>query len=713
MVRELTLLKHSFSILGTKKLIVTDDLDGFLRLSDTGGLLGNPVDLTLSFSTFCTQSSVIVATADSEDELLIRTDLDNSQFLLFTSPRSIQLLVFILKVWDPSSLLAIAFPARVNAAELQRFKAATAASLTAETHSWLDAHLFCNGFVPIILMTAENRAVVAIPTLSPVDLPQSSMSLALTGSSLFCRNRVLIDNNPLNGFTLEFPTTEVAATYLAKTGLIEVAGGPSENQHGSAGLIGQVSANGLLAGVRIDAVKCDAQLGETTLTLCDATTNRPLCTLDMESPELAIDGTAKEFLISPSYGTALRVTSESDDFLHAVYESKATRQAATRTSTVGPYIAINHLGQFVRMENTPDGTVIGIDAEDPAYVAHDAGAPVLHTLGGEPIVIAGGFEFRAQLPTLEGIAATLNGLALRASVEANFEGAIAKMVGCEGQYLTYCVFGKLALAHIMIADTLGVSTDASFTSSAVGLEKESFLAILTQFALPLVRESETTFHYLPMFIVERDKTVLSSAGLDASLDYARAEGLYQSSLRACGGMTSHLYRIENVVSRLTSFRKNALTSEGWSKYAGLGASLAGSFVNPLMLVGAAQQSVSLFRQEGAKSAIAAETLADVFASCAQEWDYLMQTIVPFLSNRFAHDIYPIRLATADILLRAYDEGNEEIRQKLNLAVARRLGRLITFCEFPPASSSEIKRAQCVDFLFRRQQDAEGIAEPPF
>jgi len=325
----------------------------------------------------------------------------------------------------------------------------------------------------------------------------------------------------------------------------------------------------------------------------------------------------------------------------------------------------------------------------------------------------GDYEFRAELPSLEGISSVLHELFVKPSVNADFPAAIARMIGLEGQYLTYCVFGKLAQAHLMLTEALSVDEDAPLSVLAGSRDKEVFINIVAQFAGALSRDCQTILHYFPGFVVERDKEALSSACLLNSIDYGRAENCYQGALRTYGALTPHLYRIENMMSRFGSIKKASTKTDGWAKMAPLGVTLAASVIHPFFLIGAVQQGVNLAHQKGAKSSFTEETLHDVFESCAQEWDYIMQTLIPFLSSRFAQDIYPIRLATAAVLLKAYENGDAAVKDTLTGIVAQRLGRLISFCEFPSAPSCEISRLKCVNFLMESQKRARGFEQRPF
>lgn len=714
MSTELQIVDDSYSVIGAKKLTFSESPDKFLHFSDTGGLLGSPVTQVLSFSDFCRQSMVVVSPRDPKQECLGRIGFGTGKYVLFTCKNS-TFLRLILEWWNPSNIPVISFPGRANATQVESFKTAAAETLSTQAEFWLDNNLFSKSFLPVRLEVVNQRVHVSVLTFPPADLPLTSLALVLDGVSLHCYNKFLIENTLLDGFDVEFLTRTQAETYISKVGLSEIVSEPTVGPLGertSIGLIGQVSAEGFIAGDKIEKKTYDAQIGDNTLTLYEGSKNAAICSFNLESPNLAIDGTVMEFVISPDASTALRITSEGKDFLQAVYQSKAVQRAAARTSIFGPFIASNDKG-FVRIEKIQGTITVSVNGSEPAEMKYEIPEPKLSQSTPKPKVIVGDYEFCAELPSLEGISSVLHELFIKMSVSGDFQGAVGKMIGLEGRYLTYCVFGKLAQAHLMLTKALNVDPDASLPLLAGNREKEVFLAIMAQFAGAMSRDCETILYYFPGFVVERDKDVLATVGLLNSLDYGRAENCYQNALRTYGALTSHLYRIENVMSRFGSIQKASTKSDDWRKWVPLGASGLGCLVNPIFAIGAVQQGVSLVNQKIAKESALEQTFYETFDSCSQEWDYLIQTLIPFVSSRFAQDIYPIRLATASVLLKAYENGDVVLKESLAGLVAQRLGRLIAFCEFPSAPLCEITRLNCIEFLMERQKRARGIEQRPF
>ena len=770
---ELKILRDSFSVMGTKALAFNDDSESFVYFSDTGGFLGDKFERHLSFEDFCNNAETIAMHENFkglENIFYSFVRFGGSKFVFFGSPTATHFLEFLLDWWQQplrffknkqlrgsiqptrrpksedsgrssSAVPKIWFPATVKASEIEAFSELFKAQPTQHPESAIQSAIkgmftpddfslwnpelldsfFSEGLLPIRLYVDNQRVIIHVLNCTPSELPVSRLSLSRNGNSIECLNRLLVDNKTISGFTIHFPDQQVAETYLLKSGLLDALNQPKMLSQGEGtaklvGLIGQVRVDGFIGGSRIGKSLFDAQISENNLGIYDRDTGENICSFELASPHLSINGKADEFIISTDYSTVVRITSDSKDFLLAVYQNRAAQDTATRTSHVGPFMATNDEG-IIRIAPGEFGATISVNGAEPSEIPsseeNHIADPILSILEEKATVRVDDFELRGGLPELEGIYATLNALTLKRVVAADFEQTVARILGLEGQYLTFCAFGKFAHAQIVIAEALGNDPHGSMSIMSGSKERGSFLAIMNQFAGVLSRDCETILHYFPSFVCERDKVFLTTTGLLNSLDFGKAEAGYQAALRNYGSLSPHLYRIENTVSRFGAFKKAATKPEGWATYAPLGVSVAASLLNPIFLIGAAQQTFSLVSREGSKSTHAADTLNDVFESCAQEWDFVMQTLIPFVSNRFAQDIYPVRLATASILIKAYRDGDATLKAKLIEAVSRRLGRLISFLEFPSGSAPKISRQKCVDFLFETQKHAQGFEERPF
>lgn len=121
----LNLLGDSFSIVGTKRLEYVGTSDCFLRFSDTGGLLGQPVNRALSFAHFCGWADTFIASeslSDLQNKAFSFIPLNASDYLFIGSPVSAPLCETLCALWDERRVPRIWFSAKINPAEAQAFQ---------------------------------------------------------------------------------------------------------------------------------------------------------------------------------------------------------------------------------------------------------------------------------------------------------------------------------------------------------------------------------------------------------------------------------------------------------------------------------------------------------------------------------------------------------------------------------------------------------------
>jgi hypothetical protein len=710
---ELKILLHTFSIFGGKELVYRAERKKFISFSDTGGL-GQPVKIDLSFNSFCRQS---VLALQPEGKTLGRIHFHGKEVVFASSGVESEddldraFLNEVLKFCSPSCRPDIWLPAKLTSAQVREFSSGTA---TGDLPLW--EPLLEAGFLPVRFETDKNRMKV-YALENTAEVPIASAAFSLNGATLQCNNRLLIGDKQLDGFRVDFPTPEVAARWLELTGINRVLSDRTEGLKGTSGtlvgLIGQVNIEGVLNGHRIERTAGDAQIDGTAVRILKKTGNEYF-RFDFKSPSLAVDGKAVEFVVSPDPSSAIQITSESKPFLRAIYTNDAVNSAVIRSSDVGPFIARDLEGRFVRIEATKEGAAISYDGSQPLDIPAGLTHPILKMADGKAVLHVGDQRLCAELPMLEGICAILTGISLHAMVSKDFQNAIAQLLALEGKFLTHCVFGKLAAVHITLMTELKWDPQSSCSLVTRDQDKQIFLGVMAEAARELSLECETVINYLPSYVIEHDRSFLSAAGLANSLNYAAAESSYQSAVNGAGTFLSHFGRIEGYTSQFQSSRDFAARKDGWAAYAPLGASVAaGLFVNPVLFVGAIQQGLALKRGKDAKESVATETVQNSFGRCAREWDFIIRTLLPAISNRFVRQIYPLRLSIAHTLRTAYANGDENVKNTLHRVVARRLGRLTAFLDFPVSSDLAIKRDEYVNFTWGKQSHAEGIRERRF
>ena len=718
---DLETMGHSFSIIGTKRLVFTGTESPLLEFSDTGGLLGKPAQRKVTFKEFCSRGEILITSVALESKplsLVGNVQFYNHEYVNFNTSLWRPFLDVLFDFWAKSFMPIIWFPAKVSPAELQVFKEHIIRNQPTKPiiiDELLDVLYFAGGFIPVRFHTEGQRVYVHVLNSKPVELSLSHMSLSVDGNIIHCHNRLLIANNPLNGIKVVLPSADIASIYLTKSGLASCLLRDVDSKKDATclvGLIGQVSIKGLLRGQQIVATACDARIDSNALSLMDQKTGESFIAFDLKDKELAISGTPEKFVISSDFSTILRISSNSKDFLQAIYQSSAVQEAATRSAYDGPFVAKSNKG-LVRIEANTCATTISLNGSIPAEIEISAQAPSFTIAESNATVFIGDLTVNSEIQCLEGIFSVYRGLAFQQYVSDHFDDAVSQVVGLEGFYLTYLLFGKIAHAHLAITSSLGVDPTVPFALSTRFFDQQTLCSYIAEYSGVLSRDYETLLYYFPGFVMASDKRFLDEACLSNNIDVTRTENYYQSAIRTCSPILSHFLRIDNTVSRYGVFKKSNSKSDDVGTYVTMGITGLAALANPFIIISGAQQVTNLVNRKSTMAAIAAETLDDVFQTCITEWDYIIHTLLPFVSSRFAHEIYPVRLANANILLKSYREGDEELKSRLVRLVSKRLGRLSAFREFPSASSTDLTRDRCVNFLLDMQQHARGIEERPF
>jgi hypothetical protein len=243
-------------------------------------------------------------------------------------------------------------------------------------------------------------------------------------------------------------------------------------------------------------------------------------------------------------------------------------------------------------------------------------------------------------------------------------------------------------------------------------KKNSFMNMVYTSIPFLINEFEKVLFYFPSFLTKIDKNLVTKIGIANSIDLTRCENAYVNSLRSNNTFVQHFSKIEGAFSRLTSVRRLKSRSDTFAKSAPLGVSAVLSLTNPVFLASTIQQGISLFNQKSDVSANESEIADECFEICTREWDHIVRCLLPVLSAKFAHEVYPNRLALGKVLLETNKNADSKTLECLHCAVSDRIGRLTAFFEFPCEISEKISRQKCVDFIFQQQKNPDGFDAVP-
>ena len=495
------------------------------------------------------------------------------------------------------------------------------------------------------------------------------MPVVVKANIVQCATKFLIGDIQINGFTLHFSSPELASTYVQMLGLHVIgesaAVNVNQNQTIPNGLISRTGVIGYIEGKEIQFSECDVELESTALNLFTPGCTTRIASFDFADPVFSIDGTSDAFIVSNKADTVVRIMPESLAFHKAILINKLLRSAAHRAANEGPYLATMQSGTLVHVEvgdkdiRLTSGCGVQIIAIDDVSVeiTWEGNVPYLMTpIGG----------LTAQLPMIECIASAVHAIKIRSTVQNNYKNTISSMLGLEGQYFTYSVFGQLVDTHLALTDELGISPFDEISSIQDDKDKTTFLMFMLQNIVTISQHIETTLNYLPSFASAMDAKFLNCVGLRENFNVRNNELAYQRALQPIANLLPHLYKIDGAISRLVSLKKQLRAQEGGvSRFTPLGLSLAASIVHPFFLISAAQQGASLMARGGGQENLEKDAREDVFDICVKEWDYIIHTLLPADAYRFAQEIYPIRLNVSGFLLGSHEKASDATKEALN------------------------------------------------
>lgn len=720
-LKEVSVLKSSYSEIGPHKAYIRDDPSGtFFHFSDKGGLFGENKKFNLSVSQFLECADYLIY-ARGEKLFTIFGSLTFSDGSVCFKCVGTGVESSLLRLLDAAGkykmLSRLYFPLKLTRMHAERVKAVLFSPDAGEPElfpHWeptaiIKSGLEGEGWIPAHVANIEGRLCIhALFFDEEVDIPADKAIATIDGCSINFENKMLLAGLTVDGAELCVPSAKLATAFVSYLGLdaARAASTAAPVRDGGAGLLSRTRIQGYVNGSKLRFETCDAELLDTALVLHLPEGKKGQVRFEFSSDALAIDGTSDSFIISDSDQTILQLMPDSDTFHRAVLDNLAVQRTAMRAANKGPFIGmLDDIDEFIRFDPTRGepiltraGRMAPISFAFPTY-------PELTYEEDRHVLVVGSLRIRAELPMLEGFAASMHAIHMASDVPQDFQEYLTLVLALEGDYLTYAVFGDLVAVHLGLVAALGMENYDHVSFLQTEHERNTFLLYMHESVPALAKGIETAIHYLPAFCVKQDAEFLRPLGLAKELHARHVEQAYQRALSGATALLPHLFKMDAALSRLAALQAGIASREGWGKYVPLGVSAAATLVNPFALIGVAQQGASLMTSSSAQAAMSKENQADVFLACAREWDYLVHTLLPAVSHRLASELYPIRLTISAILGAAYEKPGAP-QQNLSKALRERLARLVQFKQFPAAVDPSTARAACTEFLLAAQQDAD-------
>lgn len=720
MTFELEILRDSYSTLGEKSCKIFDSQTKAFQFKDSGGLFGDKVNFSLSSDELYESTKYIFLTPQDhkKESAIIGKVTSHDGSVTFKGNTASKIFSTILDIYKPEQYDVIYVPAIISNSE--------SANLLKKSTSLLNhAELLLIGAIAIDhddkkpphtpISISKNNNKITLKTIygDTYDFLNEEFSATIKDNRILINKSIFIGGCKVNNLTLTFPDSEIALKYTDKINLCKKS--PQENPQGESpspkeqGITSKVTIDGTLNGVPITRSECNAELSKNNLTLRPQNGQISIVKFDFISPNLAIEGTSGSFLISNSNETIIRISAKDDGFLRAILSNEFVRSAAYRSANLGPFIANTIDGRPVRLEFDKNQINVSQDGDINTISTSEITPSTVNTSETPPTLKVGQNTISAQLSMLEGVSAEILNLTMKQHVQSDISSYLSTLIGLEGDYFTYNIFGPLAETHIAITNALAMPPSGDMSSLESTYEKNLFLAFMANSAPAIARALETTISYLPAFSIKMDEELLGEANIANKLNTRNIEQAYQHALGNTNPIISHLYKIESFASRLSSMRKSLSQQEGLSKLLPLGVSAAAAFISPLALVSVAQQGYSIYSHTESKNSLKEESLSDAFDNCSREWDYIIKNLLPSITHRVLQGIYQVRLSISATILSAHEKFNSEEQENLESLLIKRLARLKTFSQFPSSAESNISRYQVTKFLFELQENAQAFS----
>jgi hypothetical protein len=598
-----------FSIFGTKVFKYSDRDNSFFSAEDSGGF-GERTTANLSYTDFCKNTDIIFLT-DKLDYFAI-TRFDSKKRVVYSDSESSKFLDLIgHKIEIHNKAPRVWFPALVSETHLKHLLE-KAVNSSEEISEALKNELirseflhpddeFWSSFVPVSFSSEKFDLMITFLGIPSRKINLKEIKIKYSADCMIIENKISIGDIWINGITVK-SLFFGKNNYLNSLGLAHLYNQFSDTDR-EVQSVNSITLTGYKNGEEIPVEKFFVSFNKSLFIIHNGNINEPFAEINLLEDELSIDGTTEEFIISPNKELILKVSSDSREFIQSVFNSHEFQQAANRSSKYGPYVAENN-HNLVRIDIENQDYLLTTNGANTARLDADIAERKLVIENNISKIYIQDYSLQATIPMLEATAAVLNSLTVRNQLIKNFDRNIQKLLGLEGLYFTYCVYGNIAKINLLINQSLEIQRLDEITNS--NDKKDIFMKMIYASISYLINEFEKTLFYFPSFITKNDASLLSKVGVRNGINLSRCENAYTNSLRSNNAFVPHLAKIEGAFSRLTSVRRLKDRSDNLAKGAPLGVSAALSLANPIFLASAIQQGISLFNQKSDVSASESE-----------------------------------------------------------------------------------------------------------
>ncbi|MHC4135163.1 MAG: hypothetical protein ACYS0K_09280 [Planctomycetota bacterium] len=528
------------------------------------------------------------------------------------------------------------------------------------------------------------------------DLPADRLSVAEPpGNMLRIATSVTVADRATDGLEIGFP----AATY-AKA--LYEALGPR-----TGGATATAAASAHVIGKGFDG-RADVVLGDNELSVA-AHGGSATRAFTLSAPAFRIAGTSAAFILGDAKGGVLRVEPDSPQLRQSIQDDSHVREAALRTLESGPWpVMVDDQPALIGRAKKKGCLFLRGDAIDETLNAGDMSTSLtfppeqavltIHTEDRQRVVVGERETLRAALGMIR-----TQSFAVGA---ADDEQLVHLLVGLEGRYLEYTLFGPILELHRVLLDQVGVKSMVDHLRAPDGRPAALALASVMASGTAEVRTHFNRVLYsLPAFLVDVDSELLGAEPPDRARR-KRDMSRYRAILGSLRLLLSETHWTREMLLRIEAVQGNLRSAD----YTGAAISLVGAaLVNPIFLLSGAQQTMAARAGKSAQRDAVDRTTMETVQRVMRQWDELIHVQLPGIAHQVMDGLFPLRWEMARDIAATLKAATGKAKTRLRERLVTRAVKLESYLMFPEGANAPVRN----DVVEASETLRQALADAPF
>jgi hypothetical protein len=509
------------------------------------------------------------------------------------------------------------------------------------------------------------------------DLPADRLSVtAPQGNVLRIATSMTVAGVATDGLEIRFPTGTFAKD------LYEALGPRAEGAAATAAATAHVIGKGFEG-------RADVVLGENELSVT-AHAGSAARTFTLSAPAFRIAGTSAAFILGDARRGVLRVEPDSPQLRQSIQDDSHVRDAALRTLEAGPWPVMvddqpallgraKQKGCLFLRGDAIDETISASGVSTSLSFLPDRTTLTIHSEDGQRVVTGERETLQAALGMIR---------TQTFAVDApDDEQLLHLLVGLEGRYLEYTLFGPILELHRVLLEQVGVESMVGHLRAPESPASALALAsVMASGAADLRTHFNRVLYSLPPFLVGVDSELLGVEPPDPARG-KRDVSRYRAILGSLRLLLSETHWTREMLLRIESVQGNLKGAD----YTGAAISLVGAaLVNPIFLLSGAQQAMAARAGKSAQQDAVDRTTMETIERVMRQWDELIHLQLPGIAHQVMDGLFPLRWEMAGDIGATLEAAQGKARNLLRKRLVARAVNLESYLMFPEGVNAPIR-----------------------